>query len=197
VINRPFRLDDGTTFKRVNLVNASAHQFCETLRLAASIGASDVMINHEPRTTKMLVSLLCTEHRVGHARVLKQAYSAGRFHVEMMEQQTVPTRARAQLNRTIEDVALSTRTFNTMCSGKIYFLGDLVSKTDTQLYTIRNFGRRSLQEIKTLLASLGLRLGMTVGSWHRPRSAPWDSPETWSSWQEKQHQQYRMARTKP
>lgn len=85
--NGPFQVGDGeqaASFKPVDLINASAHQWTETLTLAAKIGVTDAMTKRAPRTTKQLSTLLCLEHRIGHARALKQAYSAGRFHVEMM-----------------------------------------------------------------------------------------------------------------
>jgi hypothetical protein len=82
--NGPFRLDEHTSYKRVDLVNCSPHQFCEVLALAAKIGVTDAMTERKSRTRNELAVMLATEHRVGHARALKAAYSAGRFHVEMM-----------------------------------------------------------------------------------------------------------------
>jgi hypothetical protein len=83
----PFQIGDGeqaVSFKLVDLVNCSPHQFCEVLALAAKIGVTDAMTARKPRTAKQLTEMLCLAHRVGHARALKQAYSAGRFHVGMM-----------------------------------------------------------------------------------------------------------------
>jgi len=94
--NGPFKLDAPTgltaeqkkdwdaSYKRVDLVNCSPHQWCEVLALAAKIGVTDAMMARRPRTRNQLAAMLATAHRVGHARALKSAYSAGRFHVDVM-----------------------------------------------------------------------------------------------------------------
>jgi hypothetical protein len=71
-------------YKRVDLINCSPHQWCEVLALAAKIGVTDAMVGNKERSRKDLAALLATDHRVGHARALKSAYSAGRFHVDVM-----------------------------------------------------------------------------------------------------------------
>lgn len=73
-----------SNYKRVDLINCSPHQWCEVLALAAKIGVTDAMVENKPRSRNELAGMLATEHRVGHARALKSAYSAGRFHVEVM-----------------------------------------------------------------------------------------------------------------
>lgn len=82
--NGPFRLDEQTSYKRVDLIICSPHQWCEVLALAAKIGVTDAMVGNKPRTRNELAEMLATAHRVGHARALKSAYSAGRFHVDTM-----------------------------------------------------------------------------------------------------------------
>lgn len=71
-------------FKRADLINCSPHDWCEQLTLAARIGITDAMVGNKPRSRAELVALLATQYRNGHARALKQAYSAGRFHVDVM-----------------------------------------------------------------------------------------------------------------
>jgi hypothetical protein len=87
----PFTIDEissnepkSITFKRVDLVNCSPHEWCEQLNMAAKIGVTDAMIGNKPRSRNELVALLATQYRNGHARALKAAYSAGRFHVDVM-----------------------------------------------------------------------------------------------------------------
>ena len=47
----------------------------------------------------------------------------------------------------------------------IVYLGDLVTRSEAQLLRVQNFGRKSLNEIKTVLAGLGLSLGTTIPDW--------------------------------
>ena len=63
-------------------------------------------------------------------------------------------------SRSIEDILLSVRTYNCLTNAGVRTLGDLVQKTEAELQTLRNFGRKSLHEIQHLLDRLHLRLGM-------------------------------------
>ena len=55
-----------------------------------------------------------------------------------------------------------------MKNAEIYFIGDLAQKTDQEMLKTKNFGRKSLNEIKALLAEMDLTLGMKFESWQRP-----------------------------
>lgn len=68
---------------------------------------------------------------------------------------------RLQILRTpVTDFELSVRSRNCLSKMKIETLGDLILKTESELLSYKNFGETSLQEIKSILASKGLRLGM-------------------------------------
>ena len=68
---------------------------------------------------------------------------------------------RLQILRTpVTDFELSVRSRNCLAKMKIETLGDLILKTESELLSYKNFGETSLQEIKSILASKGLRLGM-------------------------------------
>ena len=60
----------------------------------------------------------------------------------------------------VDDLELSTRPAKCLKYDNIFYVGDLVQRTEAELFRMRNFGRKSLTEIKEALASLGLRLGM-------------------------------------
>ncbi|MFH2000451.1 MAG: DNA-directed RNA polymerase subunit alpha C-terminal domain-containing protein, partial [Planctomycetota bacterium] len=60
----------------------------------------------------------------------------------------------------VTDFELSVRSRNCLCKMNLQTLGDLISKTEAELLAFKNFGETSLQEIKGILASKGLRLGM-------------------------------------
>lgn len=62
----------------------------------------------------------------------------------------------------IEDLELSVRAYNCLKSAGINLIADLIQKTENELLKTKNFGRRSLQEIKEVLNSQGLKLGMRI-----------------------------------
>ena len=67
-----------------------------------------------------------------------------------------------QLNRSVEELELSVRSYNCLKNADIKLIGDLVSRTEAEMLKTKNFGRKSLNEIKDLLSEMGLSLGMNV-----------------------------------
>ncbi len=57
------------------------------------------------------------------------------------------------------------RSANCLKNDNIVYIGDLVQKTESEMLKTPNFGRKSLNEIKEVLTSMGLRFGMEVTSW--------------------------------
>ncbi len=66
------------------------------------------------------------------------------------------------LSKTLESMTLSFRTENRLKSVNIYFIGDLIQKTDSELLSISHFGRKCLNEIKENLSGVGLQNGLQV-----------------------------------
>ena len=64
------------------------------------------------------------------------------------------------LNRSIDDCGLSVRSINSLKNSNIRSLGDLVRQTESQILQVKNFGKKSLQEIADLLEREGLNFGM-------------------------------------
>jgi DNA-directed RNA polymerase subunit alpha len=67
------------------------------------------------------------------------------------------------LGRSVEEMELSVRSSNCLKTANIKSIGELVSKTESEMLRYRNFGRKSLNEIKEILTEMGLHLGMTAG----------------------------------
>jgi DNA-directed RNA polymerase subunit alpha len=67
-----------------------------------------------------------------------------------------------QLNRSVEELELSVRSYNCLKNADIKLIGDLVTKSESEMLKTKNFGRKSLNEIKDLLAEMGLSLGMNI-----------------------------------
>jgi hypothetical protein len=77
--------------------------------------------------------------------------------------QLVDERLRELLAKPWEELDLSARTANCLKNAEIWTIGDLVQRTERQMLSTKNFGRKSLNELKDVLASLGLSLGMPIG----------------------------------
>jgi len=69
------------------------------------------------------------------------------------------------LYRSVNELELSVRSINCLQNAKIETIGDLVQKSEAEMLKTKNFGRKSLQEIKTVLAAMGLTLGMKLDSY--------------------------------
>jgi len=66
------------------------------------------------------------------------------------------------LNRSVEELELSVRSYNCLKNAEIRTIRDLVQKSETEMLKTKNFGRKSLNEIKEILAEMGLSLGMKL-----------------------------------
>ena len=64
------------------------------------------------------------------------------------------------LNRSVEELELSVRSYNCLKNANIQTIGDLVVRTEADMLKTKNFGRKSLNEIREILVSMGLSLGM-------------------------------------
>jgi DNA-directed RNA polymerase subunit alpha len=69
------------------------------------------------------------------------------------------------LLRTVDELELSVRSANCLANANIKYIGDLVQKTESEMLKTKNFGRKSLKEIKEILAEMGLSLGMKLDNW--------------------------------
>jgi DNA-directed RNA polymerase subunit alpha len=69
------------------------------------------------------------------------------------------------LLRKVDELELSVRSANCLKNDNIVYIGDLVQKTEAEMLRTPNFGRKSLNEIKEVLAQMGLHLGMEIPNW--------------------------------
>lgn len=82
---------------------------------------------------------------------------------EERQQQADATQAlHEKLDKSIEELELSVRSFNCLEAAGIKTIRDLVQKTESEMLKYRNFGRKSLTEIKNILKDMGLRFGLTI-----------------------------------
>jgi len=85
------------------------------------------------------------------------------------------------LNRSVDEMELSVRSYNCLKNANIGTIGDLVQKTEAEMLRTKNFGRKSLNEIKEILAGMGLGFGMKIDSQGRLIPGPASSTATLSA----------------
>ena len=83
--------------------------------------------------------------------------------VAPIEQKQMPVAP--ELLRPVDDLELTVRSANCLKAENIYYIGDLIQRTETELLKTPNLGRKSLNEIKEVLQSRGLTLGMKLENW--------------------------------
>jgi DNA-directed RNA polymerase subunit alpha len=93
---------------------------------------------------------------------------------EIPEPEIKEERVNENLLRSVDELELSVRSANCLQNANIRYIGDLVQKTESEMLRTKNFGRKSLKEIKEILQEMGLSLGMKLDSW--PPKQPIEKP---------------------
>lgn len=88
---------------------------------------------------------------------------------KQVEQATAVAHIDPILLRSVDDLELTVRSANCLKAENIYYIGDLIQKTEVELLKTPNLGKKSLTEIKDILASKGLSLGMKLENWPTQR----------------------------
>lgn len=84
---------------------------------------------------------------------------------EVVEERQPELEFSAALLKKVDELELSVRSANCLKNDNIVYIGDLIQKTEAEMLRTPNFGRKSLNEIKEVLAGMGLHLGMEVPNW--------------------------------
>ena len=85
---------------------------------------------------------------------------------EIVDTAAIESRGKSNeiLTRSVEEMELSVRSYNCLKNANIQSLGDLIQKTESEMLRTKNFGRKSLNEIREILTNMGLTFGMKVDS---------------------------------
>ncbi len=86
-------------------------------------------------------------------------------HIEVEEEESI----NEHLFRSVDELELSVRSYNCLKNANIQTIGELVQKTDAEMLKTRNFGKKSLNEIKAILTEMGLSLGMKLENFQPPQ----------------------------
>ena len=97
---------------------------------------------------------------VDQLSVFASLQSTSEERVESAQPQVDPI-----LLQPVDDLELTVRSANCLKAENIYYIGDLIQRTENELLKTPNLGRKSLNEIKEVLASKGLTLGMKLENW--------------------------------
>ena len=102
-------------------------------------------------------------HPAGPAQRLRQLRGAAQGE---SSPEAIPELAfNPALLKKVDELELSVRSANCLKNDNIVYIGDLIQKTEAEMLRTPNFGRKSLNEIKEVLAQMGLHLGMEVPGW--------------------------------
>jgi len=103
------------------------------------------------------------------ARILQDQLQVFINFEEPTEHKTEDTRPELEFNpallKKVDELELSVRSANCLKNDNIVYIGDLIQKSEAEMLRTPNFGRKSLNEIKEVLAQMGLHLGMEVPNW--------------------------------
>ncbi|MFM7209243.1 MAG: DNA-directed RNA polymerase subunit alpha C-terminal domain-containing protein, partial [Verrucomicrobiota bacterium] len=124
-----------------------------------------------------LVLEVSTDGRISPDEALKEASAIMRHHLEVFDKVSSETvefesgqaavseeqnRLRKLLNMSVNEIELSVRAANCLNNANINTVGELAMKTEQEMLKYRNFGKKSLNEIKQKLEQLGLSLGQKI-----------------------------------
>lgn len=118
------------------------------------------------------------------SKILKEQVSVFiNFDEEQVEPDSEPEQEREyapqneNLYKSVEDLELSVRSANCLRNANICHIGDLVQRTEAEMLKTKNFGRKSLNEIKQLLSDMELSLGMKIDNWEPPAETEQEEDE--------------------
>ncbi len=106
------------------------------------------------------------------AKILKEQLSIFVSHDEMEETRVAAPTEQDRLHEllwtSVDELELSVRSANCLQNANIHYIGDLVQRSEAEMLRTKNFGRKSLKEIKEILGQKGLSLGMRIDGWQGP-----------------------------
>src|SRR5690606_1587646 len=98
-------------------------------------------------------------------RVLFRSINREEIEEAAVPQQSESDKLNDVLWRSVDELELSVRSANCLQNANIHYIGDLVQRSEAEMLKTKNFGRKSLKEIKEILAQMGLSLGMQIEGW--------------------------------
>src|SRR6478672_10602187 len=147
----------------------SVHSPVRKVNFAVEAARLGQMTDYDKLTLEVWTNgAVSPQDSIGYAAKLLKDHMAIFINFEELPESTEEPSERAmdkmgeQLNRSVEELELSVRSYNCLKNANIQTIGELVQKTEAEMLRTKNFGRKSLNEIKEILGTIGLSLGMKI-----------------------------------
>src|SRR6202050_4635999 len=145
----------------------SVHSPVRKVNFAVEAARLGQMTDYDKLTLEVWTNgAISPQDAIGHAAKLLKDHMTIFINFEEITELTEEPAERSldrvsdQLNRSVEELELSVRSYNCLKNAGIQTIGDLVQKSESEMLRTKNFGRKSLNEIKEILSGLGLSFGM-------------------------------------
>src|SRR5271169_3048764 len=147
----------------------SVHSPVRKVNFAVEAARLGQMTDYDKLTLEVWTNgAVSPQDAIGYAAKLLKDHMSIFINFEEVAEQTEEVSERGMdkmsevLNRSVEELELSVRSYNCLKNANIQSIGELVQKTEAEMLRTKNFGRKSLNEIKEILSSMGLSLGMKI-----------------------------------
>ena len=145
----------------------SVHSPVRKVNFAVEAARLGQMTDYDKLTLEVWTNgAVSPQDSIGYAAKLLKDHMSIFINFEEVAEATEETAERGmdkmgdQLNRSVEELELSVRSYNCLKNANIQTIGELVQKSESEMLRTKNFGRKSLNEIKEILGTMGLGLGM-------------------------------------
>ena len=157
----------------------SVHSPVRKVNFAVEAARLGQMTDYDKLTLEVWTNgAVSPQDSIGYAAKLLKDHMTIFINFEEVAEQTEEVSERGMdkinevLNRSVEELELSVRSYNCLKNANIQSIGELVQKTEAEMLRTKNFGRKSLNEIKEILANMGLSLGMRIDAHGRLVAPP-------------------------
>jgi DNA-directed RNA polymerase subunit alpha len=154
--------------KKVNyfVENARVGQATDYEKLTMEVWTNGAV---SPRDAVGLASKLMKDHLTIFINIEEEEEEPAEVPAEMSEADREEWWEK--LSKSVDEMELSVRSYNCLKNANIRTIGELVQKTEAEMLKTKNFGRKSLNEIKEILGSMGLSLGMKLDNFPQPQNS--------------------------
>jgi DNA-directed RNA polymerase subunit alpha len=154
--------------KKVNYFkeNARVGQATDYEKLTLEVWTNGAV---SPRDAVGLASKLMKDHLTIFINIEEEEEEPAEVPAEMSEADREEWWEK--LSKSVDEMELSVRSYNCLKNANIRTIGELVQKTEAEMLKTKNFGRKSLNEIKEILGSMGLSLGMKLDNFPQPQNS--------------------------
>jgi DNA-directed RNA polymerase subunit alpha len=157
----------------------SVHSPVRKVNFAVEAARLGQMTDYDKLTLEVWTNgAVSPQDAIGYAAKLLKDHMAIFINFEELPEQSEEIAERGMdkmnevLNRSVEELELSVRSYNCLKNANIQTIGELVQKTEAEMLRTKNFGRKSLNEIKEILGNMGLSLGMRIDAHGRLVAPP-------------------------